>query len=59
MNAIGPSDCRTRTGSPWRDLPAEFGTWISSVKQTIRGIVCSADGVQALGVQSRHLMDWV
>ena len=33
-----------RTGAQWRDLPGEFGTWMSSVKQTIRGIVCSADG---------------
>ncbi len=33
-----------RTGCPWRDLPEDFGKWISSVKQTIRGIVCSADG---------------
>ena len=33
-----------RTGGQWRDLPGEFGKWMSSVKQTIRGIVCSADG---------------
>ena len=33
-----------RTGAQWRDLPGEFGTWMSSVKQTIRGIVCRADG---------------
>ena len=41
-----------RTGAQWRDLPGEFGKWMSSVKQTIRGIVCSADGlppVQGLG----------
>ena len=33
-----------RTGAQWRDLPGAFGKWMSSVKQTIRGIVCSADG---------------
>ena len=33
-----------RTGGQWRDLPGEFGKWMSSVKQTIRGIVGSADG---------------
>ena len=41
-----------RSGAQWRDIPGEFGTWMSSVKQTIRGIVCSADGstsVQGLG----------
>ena len=27
MNAIGSSEWRTRTGSPWRDLPPEFGNW--------------------------------
>ena len=32
-----------RTNAPWRDLPSEFGNWSSSVKQTIRGIVCSAE----------------
>ena len=36
-----------RTGAQWRDLPGEFGKWMSSVKQTIRGIVCSADGSTA------------
>ena len=37
-----------RTGAQWRDLPGEFGKWMSSVKQTIRGIVCSADGLPAV-----------
>ncbi len=25
--------CRTRTGSPWRDLPEEFGKWSSVYRQ--------------------------
>ena len=33
-----------RTGAQGRDLPGKFGKWMSSVTQTIRGIVCSADG---------------
>ena len=37
----------SRTGAQWRDLPGEFGKWLSSVRQTIRGIVCSADGSAA------------
>lgn len=27
----------------WRALPERYGRWSSSVKQTIRGIVCSAE----------------
>ena len=42
-----------RTGAQWRDLPGEFGKWMSSVKQTIRGIVCSADG-STLGSGTGH-----
>ena len=34
-----------RTGAQWRDLPGEFGTWMSSITQTIRWIVWSADGL--------------
>ena len=33
MNAIGSSECRTRTGSPWRDLPPEFGKWNTLFKR--------------------------
>ncbi len=32
-----------RTGAQWRDLPETFGKWSSSVKQTVRGTVCSAE----------------
>ena len=33
MNALGSSECRTRTGSPRRDLPPEFGNWNTVFKR--------------------------
>lgn len=33
---------RTRTGSPWRDLPAEFGNWQTGY---LRHRLCSMDGI--------------
>ncbi len=35
---------RTRTGSPWRDLPAEYGHWKTVYNRHRR---CSADGTWA------------